>query len=73
MNYGTALVRQFAKDLLSDTAYTAYVKHRIMVGQAPPALELYFWQLEGGKPKEQVEHSGEISLPTRVVDEFHSS
>lgn len=60
--------------LFSDTSYLRHVFHRIHVGQAP-ALELYCWQRKYGKPREGVDValSGELSLRTRMVDEFHSS
>ena len=66
------LVKDFAQELINSTGYTRYLSHRIERGQAPQ-IELYFWQLCGGKPKEALEVSGSIHLPVRVVHEHHSS
>lgn len=61
INLRTRLVRDFADRLLASTNYTAAAMARLQDGRAPQ-LELYLWQLVGGKPKETVDHQGGVRM-----------
>ena len=59
-----------AARIVNDAAYRRELKIRLRDGKAPH-METLLWQYAYGKPKETIEHSGEISLPTQVIVEVH--
>lgn len=70
-NKTTTDIAQCCRDLVDDVKYRASLKTRLDSGQLAPALESMLWHYAHGKPKEHVEHSGEIQMPSRVIFELH--
>lgn len=60
------------RQLVDDAEYRQYFKHRLMVGQLPPALEAMAWHYAYGKPPETLTVDGEIEVKTTVVHEYHT-
>ena len=56
-------VGERCRALIEDPAYQDYFKHRLAVGQLPPALEAMTWAYAYGKPIERQEHSGPSGGP----------
>jgi hypothetical protein len=57
-NKVTQEIRLFCRELLETQEYRDYFKHRLLVGQLPPALESMVWHYAYDKPIERQEHSG---------------
>lgn len=57
-NKSTGEVAERCRALIEDPAYVDYFKHRLYVGQLPPALEALTWHYAYGKPKELHEITG---------------
>jgi hypothetical protein len=66
----TREIRVMAGRIVNDSDYRRELKIRLRDGKAPH-METLLWQYAYGKPKETIEHSGEISLPTQVIVEVH--
>lgn len=61
-NKSTVAVKEFAVSVIENPAYQASVLERALAGKLG-ALEPVLYYYAAGKPKEQVEHSGEVKLP----------
>jgi hypothetical protein len=64
-NKATREFKAWAEKFAKDPAYRAELERRLMEGKAPQ-FEVYLHQLLHGKPKEQIEMSGEVAMPTIV-------
>lgn len=80
-NKVTARVREIAQAIVEDPDYVNLLKTRIKVGDAPH-MELLLWHYAYGKPKEVVEHQGELTvgkvvreivIPTRPHNAAHAT
>jgi len=70
-NKATLEIKEFARAVLSSPEYIASLTKRLQAGKAPH-METLLNYYAHGKPKEQIEHSGEVSLPTVVRHEFRN-
>ena len=70
-NKASLEIKAFAQQVLSSPSYVASLVKRLEAGKAPH-METLLSYYAFGKPKEQVEHSGEVSLPTVVRHEFRN-
>ena len=61
-NKATAEVRAACKAIVDDSQYRETLLARARAGTLAPAVECMLWHYAKGKPKDQVEHSGEIML-----------
>lgn len=57
-NKATIEVQARCRELIESPTYVEYFKHRLEVGQLPPALEALAWHYAYGKPTERVEMTG---------------
>ena len=72
MNKVTKEIRDFARQALENPDYRARMMRRLIAGKAPQ-LEIALDHYAYGKPKESVEHSGDLPLPPQVIIELHRS
>jgi hypothetical protein len=70
-NKSTLDVGAVCRQIVDDEEYRKYFKHRLMVGQLPPALEAMAWHYAYGKPPETLTLGGAVDLKTTVVHEYH--
>jgi hypothetical protein len=61
-NKATREAKEFCASVVDDPAYQATIRRRAMRGQLAPAVECMLWYYAKGKPKEQVEHSGQQDI-----------
>lgn len=69
-NRATVEIRDAARAIVERPDYVKKLTKRLDEGKAPH-METLLWHFAYGRPKEQVEHSGAVSMPTRVVHEYH--
>lgn len=72
-NKNTVDVQAVCRAMVDDLVYRKKLKVRLLAGELPPAVETMLWHYAHGKPKETVEHSGEIQMPAQVIFELHRS
>lgn len=65
LNKSTIAVKEFAVSVVEDPEYQASVRKRAIEGKLG-ALEPVLYYYAAGKPKEAVEHSGEVKLPAVI-------
>jgi hypothetical protein len=68
-NIATREFKAWAQKFTKDPDYVAALERRLKSGKAPQ-FELYMFQLLHGKPKEQIEHSGELKSVPQIVNVF---
>ncbi len=56
--------------IVDDPAYRKTLLAAARARELAPGIEAMLWHYAKGKPKEQVEHSGSVSI-ARIVDELH--
>ena len=61
-NKVTAEARAVCAAIVDDPAYRKKLVARAKAGELPPAIEAMLWHYAYGKPKEQVEHAGGITI-----------
>jgi len=61
LNKATVEVREMAGKMLTDPDYQRNLQSRLNSGDAGP-MEVLLWHYWKGKPKEQVEHQGQIGV-----------
>jgi Family of unknown function (DUF5681) len=62
-NKSTVEVRQIATRLLEDPEYQRQLVERLRTGKLPPQMEALLWFYAHGKPKDQLELSGNDGSP----------
>ncbi len=70
-NRATKEFKQWAENFLKSEAYRRSAEQRILRGRSPQ-LEVYIAQLMYGKPKDQVEMSGTVQMPT-IINRIRST
>lgn len=65
-NKATRAVKEFATSVVENPAYQASVLQRALEGKLG-ALEPVLYYYAAGKPKEMVEHSGELTVLPKVI------
>lgn len=60
-NKATVEVRLIAERLLTDPRYVENLQSRLIAGDAGP-MEVLLWHYWKGKPKDTVEHQGEVGI-----------
>ena len=68
-NKATREFKTWAEKFFKSPDYRRSAEARILKGRAP-ALETYLAQLLHGKPKEQIEHSGEMTGVPAIVNVY---
>lgn len=68
-NKATREFKAWAEKFFRSAAYRQSAERRILKGRALP-LETYLAQLLHGKPKDQVEHSGEVGGVPAILNVF---
>jgi DNA mismatch repair ATPase MutS len=68
LNKATHRVRTIAQLLVEDEEYLKLLRVRIKAGDAPH-MEILLWHYAYGKPKDVVEHTGEVQIG-RVIREI---
>ncbi len=71
-NKATREFKEWAQKFYKSPAYRRSVEQRILRGKSPQ-METYLAQLLYGKPKEQVEHSGDLNTVPAIVNVFTDS
>ena len=61
-NRATTEVKAICAAIVDDPAYRKTLVARAKAGELPPALEAMLWHYAYGKPKEQIEHAGGITI-----------
>ncbi len=61
-NKVTAEAKAVCAAIVDDPTYRKKLIARAKAGELPPAIEAMLWHYAFGKPKEQVEHAGGITL-----------
>ena len=61
-NKVTAEAKAVCAAIVDDPAYRKKLIARAKAGELAPAIEAMLWHYAYGKPKEQVEHAGGITL-----------
>ena len=56
--------------IIDDPIYRAKLLADVQARAVPPGIEAMLWHYAKGKPKEQIEHSGQVNI-ARIVDELH--
>ena len=69
LNKRTVEIQTFSLDLLRDPGYLAALKIRLRQGKAQH-IEVLLHHYAFGKPRESIEHSGEIATAVRIVHEY---
>lgn len=69
-NKVTREIRALAQALF-DEAYWEQTRRRLLAGRLPPVVEAKLLAYAFGEPKQQLEHSGALTLATRIVHEHH--
>lgn len=59
-NKVTLEAKEAAAEIVDNPDYRAKLLERMKSGKVAPAVEAMLWAYAKGKPKEQVEHSGEV-------------
>ena len=72
-NKATIEVKDAARQLVGRADYREALVLRLLSGRLAPAMETTLWHYAYGKPRETYEHSGDLSLVTRVVHEHHDA
>jgi hypothetical protein len=70
-NKATGEIKTFAKQFLESAAYRASLEQRVRAGEAPH-METLLHHYAYGKPKELVEHSGDIG-PVTIVHRYEDA
>jgi hypothetical protein len=68
-NKATREAKEFCASVVDDPAYQATIRRRAMRGQLAPAVECMLWYYAKGKPKEQLEHSGQQDIQISWIDD----
>ena len=68
-NKATREFKLWAEKFTKDPAYRKGLEERLASGKAPQ-FEVYLHQLLHGKPKEQIEHSGELKSVPAIVNVY---
>ena len=71
-NKNTHDVRVMCQQMVADPAYQKSFWERWREGRLPAPLEAMVWAYGHGKPKEYVEHSGEVQMMPKVVFELRN-
>ena len=61
-NKVTVVAQAFAEQLVTDPIYRANLRERLLAGKVHPAVEMMIWHYTFGKPKEQLELSGSVTM-----------
>ncbi len=61
-NKVTAEARAICAAIVDDPTYRRTLVARAKAGELPPAIEAMLWHYAYGKPKEQIEHAGGITI-----------
>jgi hypothetical protein len=54
-------------EMIEDPEYLHKLRKRLILGKLRPAVECMLWYYAKGKPKEMVEHSGNVSLQQELT------
>lgn len=68
----TLEIKALAAELLSDALYLQQLRIRLRVGDAPH-MEKFFAEHLWGKPKEQIEHSGQLALVHVLIERISTA
>jgi len=68
-NKATREFKAWAESFFKSSKYRENLERRLLSGRAP-SFEVYAAQLLYGKPKEEVEHSGEVGGVPAIVNVF---
>jgi hypothetical protein len=68
-NKATREAKEFCASVVDDPDYQATIRRRAMRGQLAPAVECMLWYYAKGKPKEQLEHSGQQNIQISWIDD----
>jgi hypothetical protein len=66
-NKVTREVRDLAEALISNDAYLATLRRKLLAGKCNPQIEAMLWHYRYGKPKDTVEITGENGGPISVI------
>jgi hypothetical protein len=69
VNKATREFKAWAEKFAKEPDYRLALERRLKAGKAPQ-FEVYLHQLLHGKPKEQIEHSGELKSVPAIVNVF---
>ena len=70
-NKVTVEAQRACEALIDDPTYRKKLLTDLQKRKVAPAIEAMLWHYAKGKPKEQLEHSGNVSIG-RIVDELHT-
>lgn len=66
--FDTSDAATFAKAILSSREYRESIRHRLILGELPPAVEVRLFDYAFGKPIDKVEHSGRVDTRVERVE-----
>ena len=66
-NKVTAEARVACGELVDDPLYRERLKARLLAGKLPPALECLLWHYAKGKPKDELQVTGNEGGPLEIV------
>ena len=69
-NRVTAEAKAACAAIVDDPVYRQKLLAAARARKLPPGVETMLWHYAHGKPKEQLEHSGQVNIAT-IVDELH--
>ena len=66
-NKVTAEARAACAELVDDPVYRERLKARLLAGRLPPALECLLWHYAKGKPKDDLQVTGNERGPLEII------